>query len=643
MSISMLYKIRKALSTAILSFIIFSGEVCFFSNVLAEGFDDELPVVDRIIILGNRTFDDKTLKSKMQTKEKGFISFFNKPRYRKDFLIRDLERIKSFYKKKGFFKTEVNLSSLVRDEKSNSVIIKIIIDEGERTRIRSLEIEDPKVISESLIRDVLELTVGHPYNPNLVKTDQYAIFNLFVQKGYLGTGVSYDVNIDSTEVDLIWKIKTGEKAKIDSISITGNSKVDTEIVSRELTIHPGDYFDLKKIQQSKQNLYNTGCFSSVDIQPEDLNLEEGIVDLHLAVREREMGYIEAGIGVGNVHASHMFLEWGQRNLLNRGYGLRLTSSYSFSLFQENEINFSDMVFDRKYVRYEGELRFPHILSTWNTFSLGAYYEDDATILPAVFSSMSYTAAISRNVSRQTLILLSYAFEHIKRNPVTGQASESGRRSLKLKYRRDTRKYYFNPKKGNYFNMELRYSGGLLGGDDNYYSAISSYRNYNIIFDETVLAYRIRAGYVEPFSSTGSSGLPIESRFFIGGGNSVRGYEENSLGPEAGGEPVGGQVLLLTNVELRFYIPGLSDLNIGGVVFLDGGNVWDSITDLSLNKFNIFKDSHEITLSDYKYSCGFGLRYYTPIGPIRVDAGFPVNKAAYINPDYWIHISLGHLF
>ena len=147
----------------------------------------------------------------------------------------------------------------------------------------------------------------------------------------------------------------------------------------------------------------------------------------------------------------------------------------------------------------------------------------------------------------------------------------------------------------------------------------------------------------PFSSTGSSGIPIESRFFIGGGNSVRGYEENSLGPEVGGEPVGGQVLLLTNVELRFYIPGLSDFNIGGVIFLDGGNVWDSITGLSLNRFNIFKDSHEIDLSDYKYSCGFGLRYYTPLGPIRVDAGFPVNKAADINSDYWIHISLGQLF
>jgi len=607
-------------------------------------FEDELPVVDEIIILGNRTFNDRVLKKKMRTSETHFYTIFNKPRYRSDFLRRDLETIKSFYRKNGFFNTEIVHSSVRRDEEEHEVSIRIVIKEGGRSRVDSLAIKGNDLFPEGRVRKALKLTEGEPYNPNLIENDQYAIFNLFFEKGYLGTGVSYDVNIDSLDVDITWNIKQGSKARIREIHLTGNRETEPHLIFRELRIKSGEYFDLKKIRQSKQNLYNTGCFSSVDIEPKNLNLDSGTVDLLIKVRERETGYIETGMGVGNVHASHVFAEWGQRNLFDRGYKLNLKSSYSFSVFSNNEYDFDKLDFQNRYNRHEGEIRFPHILSTWNTLAVGSYYEYNATIEPAVVEAVSYFTSISRKFSRNTSLFFNYMLEHIDRENLEDVPATSRRRSVEIIFRRDTRNYYFNPRRGNYVRMEAGYSGGFLGGDDSYYTLVSSYRGYSSILPDVILAYRIRGGFSEPFGESSKSGLPPETRFFLGGGNSVRGYKQNSMGPvNASGDPLGGNILMLTNVEIRYPIPFLSKYNFGGVFFLDGGNVWKDIDDIFEGKFSLFEKKEDVSVFDYKYSTGFGLRYYTPVGPIRIDAGFPINRSSDLEEDYWIHISLGQIF
>ncbi|MBD3178295.1 MAG: BamA/TamA family outer membrane protein, partial [Candidatus Latescibacteria bacterium] len=496
----------------------------------AADFEDELPVVDEIVILGNRTFNDRILKNKMRTREAHFYTIFNKPRFRSDFLRRDLETIKSFYRKNGFFSTEIVDSDVERDEENHTVSIRIVIKEGGRSRVDSLSIEGNELFTEGKVRKVLKLSEGKPYNPNLIEDDQYAIFNLFFEEGYLGTRVSYDVNIDSLDVNISWSVQQGRKARIRDIKLSGNSDTRPELVFRELKFQSGQYFDLEKIRVSKQNLYNTGCFSSVDIEPKNLDLDAGKVDLLIKVRERKTGYVETGIGVGNVHASHLFTELGQRNLLDRGYQLNVKSSYSFSVFSNNEYDFNKMDFESKYLRHEGEIRFPHILSTWNTLALGSYYEYNATIEPAVVEAVSYFTSISRTFSRNTSLFFNYVFEHIDRERVDEAPPKSRRRSIELIFRRDTRNNYFNPRKGNYIRMESAYSGGFLGGDDNYYSLVSSYRSYCSLLPDLILAYRVRGGYAQPFSESRGPGLPVERRFFLGGGNSVRGYEQNSLGP-----------------------------------------------------------------------------------------------------------------
>ena len=617
--------------------------------VLPEGafssdLEADLPTVKKIEILGNRSFDDGVLKKRMRTKAPRFYHIFRKPKFRNDFLRRDIESIKSFYRRNGFFDVKAWIEFVNENERKNSVEIRIMVNEGPQTVIRKLEFSGQDIISQKKLLEDLKMVEGNHYNPNLLDVDQYSLFSKFFEKGYLQAEIKYDVHIDSIDVDLSWTITPGEPVRIADIALGGNKQVAEGLIRRELVITRGEYFKLKKILESKQNLYDTGYFNSVEIEPADFNSEDGSVDLALQVRERKMGYIEAGIGVGNVQGNRVFLEWGQRNLLGRGYALNLRSEYAFRLFPENEYKLSKLDFWERYQRHGGELRFPHIFSTWNTFAVGAFYVRDATIEPVVVKTTSANASVSRRFTRQTSIQLTYGLEHVRRENVEDEREKSRRRSLDLTYTRDVRDFYFNPQQGTYLNTKGRYAGGFLGGEDDYYSLIGSYQAYMKIGRQTVFAYRLRTGYAQSFGDSKETGVPLESRFFAGGGNSVRGYKENSIGPlDDNGSPIGGRVLLLTNVELRFPLPYLAKYNFGGTLFIDGGNVWSSVEEIEPRYFNPFISSDEISPLYYRYSMGCGIRYNTPVGPIRLDMGLPLSKTEDIGYDYLFHISLGQIF
>jgi len=615
-----------------------------FSRALAADFGVKLPIVKRIDILGNRSFDDATLKKRMRTKEARFYRLFRQPRYRRDFLRRDVEALVSFYRMNGFFETKVTVESAETDVKSNSVRIRLMVSEGPQTVVRSLSFAGQTLVPELQMRKDLRLTEGAPYNPNLRETDRYTLLSKFFENGYLGARIVCDARTDSTNVDIGWTVTPGDPVNVRDVGISGTRTVRDDLVRRELTFKRGERFRTKKVLESTQNLYDTGYFNSVEIEPDSIDLAARQVDLGVKVRERKMGYLEGGIGAGNVYGNRVFGEWGQRNIFGRGQVFSLKSSYAFQLFPNNEFSFSKIDFRSKYMRHEGELRFPHILGTWNTFSIGAFYERDATVEPVIIKDLGFSTRLSRRFSRQTSLVFAYSLERIQRLEIEEEKSHSRRRALDAAFSRDTRDVYFNPQRGTYITGEGRFTGGFLGGEDSYYSLIGSFRRYMQVGGGTVFAYRLRGGYADAFGDSRETGLPIESRFFAGGGNSVRGFKENSIGPLGPSlEPRGGNVVFLTNAELRLPIPYLSRHHFGAAFFIDGGTVWNSVDEIHLKDFRITADEKDVTREDYMYGVGFGLRYYTPVGPLRLDIGFPVKKTADMDYDYRIHISLGQIF
>jgi outer membrane protein insertion porin family len=614
------------------------------SAASAADFGVKLPTVKRIDILGNMSFDDATLMKRMRTKEARFYRIFRQPKYRRDFLRRDVAALESFYRMSGFFEAQVTIDAVVPDEKSHSVKIRILVIEGPRSVVRALRFAGQDLLSETELRKGLKLIPGAPYNQNLLEADRYVLLGRFFGDGYLGAKVTQEVHVDSTDVDIDWTIRVGDVIRIREMRVSGTRTVRERLVKRELILARGDIFREKNVVESTQNLYDTGYFSSVEIVPDSIDLAKRETDLIIKVRERKKGYIETGVGVGNVYGNRVFGDLGQRNLFGRGMYFSSKSSYAFQLFPNNEFSTKHIDFRSKYMRHEGELGFPHVLGTWNTFSLGAFYERDATVEPIIIKDLGLTAKIARRFSRQTSLLLGYSIERVQRLEVEEEKSRSRKRAFFTTFARDTRDLYFNPQGGTYVTGEGRLTGGFLGGSDNYYSLVGSVQRYALLGRGSVFAWRVRAGYTDAFGASRETGVPIESRFFAGGGNSVRGYPENSLGPLGSNlEPLGGRVTLLTNAELRFPIPYLGRYNFGAAVFLDGGTAWNSLREIRLSEFRFTADREYVTREDYMYGAGIGFRYYTPVGPLRFDIGFPLKKTEDMDFDYRIHISLGQIF
>lgn len=626
------------------AFVLCAAILCGARPASGADFGVKLPTVKKIEIIGNRSLGDKALKKRMRTKEARFYKIFRQPTYRRDMLKRDVETLRSFYRMNGFAEAGISIDSVDMSDDGGSVRIRIMVNEGPQTVVRAVRVAGQDVVGETELRKGLKLVEGAPYNPTLIEVDRYALLSRFFEDGYLGAKALADVRIDSTAVDIDWTVALGDPIHLRETRVTGMRGVRERYVRRELTFKEGELFRTKKILESKQNLYDTGYFNSVEIEPDSIDLASREVDLLVQVRERKMGYLESGFGVGNVHGNRVFGEFGQRNIFGTGNTFYLKSSYAFQLFPENEFTLDAMDFRSKYVRHEGELRFPHVLSTWNTFSLGAFYERDATVDPIIIKDRGFTTKISRRFSRQTSLLFDYSLERVERINVGEELSRSHRRAVDATFLRDTRDFYFNPQRGSVVSAEGRFTGGFLGGEDHYYVLVGSAQRYMRLAENTVFAYRVRGGYAEAFGDSRSTGLPIESRFFIGGGNSVRGYKENSLGPLGSeGEPRGGRILLLTNAELRVPVPYLARYNFGAAFFMDGGNVWNAASEIRIEDFRFTMDRDETARTDYMYGAGIGLRYYTPVGPIRLDVGFPLKRTKDMDYDHWIHISLGQIF
>ncbi len=607
--------------------------------------------VNKIIIVGNENVDAKQLRARMRTKEPSIFSILRKPKLEMDRLERDVAQLEAYYHAIGYPDATVRVGHIEYLENERFADITIQVVEGEPIRVRSVTFEGNLVIDEAELRKGLLLKTGSPYNASLLRTDIYHIRGKYFDRGYLGVSIIDSVLAIERQVDIRFRVDPGVPLNVGKITIEGNHLVRRGVIEAEVEVKTGDVCRFEKVVKTQRNLFETGLFNVVDVLPENVDPVARTVDIRIRVRERKESWVEVGFGVGNILGSRVFGEWGTRNLAGTGRTLRFKAQYAFDIFEGDEIDFDKINFTNTYYRYDAVYQQRRLFGIKLGAGVNAFIENDATVPDLEVKTLGTTFGVSHDFGKprpdfgyDTELTVTFSIENITRRQLGEPEDESRSNILGSTLSRDTRDFVLNPRKGEYRLLAASVAGGFLGGRNDYYMLTGTEQMYHPR-GNTVFAWRTRVGYGAAYGR--SDAVPVEDRYYLGGANSVRGYDEASLGPRTTEDGVstvdGGEFMVLANVEFRYPLPYLGKWNFGGTFFVDGGNVWGTVSDVTASDFTLTSDQSETEVDDFRYGIGLGLRYNTPIGPIRLDYGYPLKPDVYTDPGGTFYFSLGQIF
>ena len=577
------------------------------ADVQFEIFEGEKVLIKEIKIVGNKAFSDDELKSLMETKEKQPIwkpSISNWLALIKgdaavlkwDALERDRGRISAYYHNHGYIDARVGKPNVER--KGKWIYITIPVEEGEVYRVGKVDIvQDLLKDKEALLKEI-ETRPGMKFNQETLRQDIIKLNDVFADKGYAYADTTPDIrkHPDQKLVDITFRVRPGPKVYIERIEISGNTRTRDKVIRRELRLYELEPFSASGLRKSRQRLGRLGYFEDIKITPERGSSDDKM-RIKVNVKERPTGTFSIGAGYSSVDKLIVMGEISQRNFLGKGQTLSFrgtlgatTNRYSLSFlepyFRDTRLSLGIDLYnwEREYDDYTKD-------SSGGALRLGYPLTDDLSVF------------WSFRMDNTDLTDLSYYASPIIRDSVDIHTTRA--MLVGLKY--DTRDDYYLPKHGWNNSITTEYAGGIFGGDSAYVKVEGILSYYHPLWHDLVGHIRAGSGYV----TEGSGGkLPVYERFFLGGIDTIRGYKYGRVSPidPVTEERIGGEVMFYAQTEGIF--PLIKDMGLHGVIFFDTGNVWET------------PDSADF--GDMRYSAGFGIRWLSPMGPLRIEWGYNLN-------------------
>ena len=577
-------------------------EVSFF---VFEG----MRIRTRSIQITGSSLPPQSLKNVMGLKEN---AYFNP-----NLKDRDRETLQEFYRALGYLDAVVHELEYKIDAQAERADISVVVEEGVRTLISSIDIQGVQPEVRERLLSVISIRIGDPYNEVDISDARFRILDSYIHEGYPNLDVLVQRTIDDHKVSVVFTVLEGTKVLIGKTVIAGNYRTRYEVIRREIAHDEGRPYSFRTLAEGRRKLYKLGLFDDVEIEP--FNAGEGVKDLLVRVKEGNAGAYEFGIGYADYEQYRGYAEVSYRNLwgMNRQGLLRgeLSSLQKRYIMQFTEPWFlgNPLTF-RMLFLYENkeEINIPSGEVRYRIERYAASAGVEKQLTDSLKSELYYEYSIVRTTDIQPDVILS-------KEDVGTLAISSIRPSLVY----DTRDNPFEPTQGIVAGFSVKLASSLLFSETDFVKMTLYGSTFRQLHKRIVLALSARGGIAYGYADTDE--LPLVERFFLGGRFSVRGYEQDTLGPKgADDNPTGGNAFAMGSVELRTYI----GKGISIVPFLDFGNVWVKVDDF--------------TPSDIKYTAGLGLRYGTPVGPLRVDYGYKLNKEKNESSGE-LHFSIGHAF
>ena len=616
--------------------------------------EHEQVTVRRINFLGNHSVKESELRDLMITGHASFFDFGSGGAFRADAFERDVLVINALYYDRGFLGVQIATPRVNLTPDRTGIEITIPINEGPRFKIRSVRVYEVNADGKEIepiggkrsLRDMIRARPGDWFDRGSLSKDIGKILTLYRDAGYAFAEVPMDndADPDSNVADLRIVVKRGKLVKFGRIEIHGNTKTRDKVIRRELEIEEGKLFTETGIERSKSRVTKLGYFDRVEISNEQ-GANDTTINLNVDVIEKPTGTFQVGAGFSSIESFIATAQIQQQNLFGTGQAFQLNAQIS-GLHQQIEFRYVEpYLFDSKF---SGSIYLFDQLRVYDQFSQnsvgGSLTIGYPIINPELNASLTYTLeedTIS-TATTSTFFGTASAVSVFQRLPLANLFNDGITSSLRPALTYDTRNNQIFPTSGIYLSGSVELAANFLGSQNHFIKYRTTARFYYPITESIILRFNSEAGAV---TSPDPEGVPIFARFFLGGIYDLRGFRLRTVGPRlplrdsldenaapiANGAVIGGNLMYYQNLEIEF--PIIEAVQVRGVVFTDLGNSWN-LEQLYCDAAPSSPDAvtnpcfHAGSLLDVRTSWGFGIRWISPLGPLRFEWGFPFKPLSY---------------
>ena len=572
-----------------------------------------------ITFVGNASIESSKLKKTMDLEVK---SWWKGGKFKQETLESDFEKIAKYYKSRGFRDAAVTGHEISYSENKRDLFLKISVEEGRRYRLGDVQWTGGVALGPDAFKKLTPVLEGDIYDIERLEKMQAGAYEMYAEHGYIFLDIEKRESVRDSLVDVTYAITEGQPSFVKHILVSGNDRTKEKVIRRELSIRPGQMFKRSALLRSQRDVFALGYFEDVLI---DYQIEQPPdIDLIFQMKEKQTGTATAGAGYTSDSGLTGFVELGHNNLFGNGQSVMLhlekgkkRSNYDLSFtepwFRDTRtslgIDIYNMERQRDYydeLRQGGGIRVGRPLP-WPDYTRGyvSYTLEDVTLRD--FSS-SYTGALDEvSWPQRTSRMETAVVRNSTDNP-------------------------FYPTRGSRLSINSEFSGGALGGDQNFHKQVVDFRVYKNVVWKTALLTRLRVGWMDAYNHYEK--VPEYERFRLGGTtvDFLRGYPDYEIVPDANVYELDGRTVrwpggrMMGALTLEYQFPIADPLR--GLFFFDVGNTWNNET--------------EIDLKGFKKGAGVGLRLEVPmLGVVGFDFGYGFDREG--GGKWEPHFIMGKLF